>query len=84
MNVPTSAAASAARYSLADLFRFMTVVAVLLGFAPLTGVPAAVLLAAMALALVSRQGLCVVFLYLASATGRMAFESCRGPLWSLQ
>ena len=75
MNTPATTAAPAARYSLADLFRFVTVVSVLLGCMPLTGVAASVLLALMALALVTRQGVCAVFLFLAALMGANAMNA---------
>lgn len=79
MSNSNPAAVSANRYSLADLFRFVTVVSVLLGCTPLTGVAASVLLAAMALALATRQGVCAVFLYLAAMVGANAMELRDAP-----
>ena len=74
-----SVSAAAVRFSLADLFRFVTVVAVLLGCVPFTGVPASLLLVAMALALATRQGLCAVFLYLAALIGANATHAEAAP-----
>ena len=75
----SSPATAPVRFSLADLFRFVTVVAVLLGCTPLTGVAASVLLAAMALALATRQGVCAVFLFLAALVGANAVNSQEVP-----
>lgn len=74
---PTAAPTS--RYSLADLFRFVSVVSVLLGCMPLTGVAASVLLAEMALALATRQGVCAVFLFLAALVGANAMNAREIP-----
>jgi hypothetical protein len=79
-NPGLSSARPQVRFSLADLFRFVTVVAVLLGCAPLTGLPAAALLAVMALALAARQGMCAVFLYLAALVGANAMNPQEAPI----
>lgn len=79
-NSAAIAADSQVRFSLADLFRFVTVVAVLLGCTPFTGVPAGVLLATMALALATRQGLCAVFLCLAALIGANATHAEAAPV----
>lgn len=71
--------AESPRFSLADLFRFVTVVAVLLGCIPLIGAAASLLLAATALALVARQGLLAVFLFLAALMGANAMRPGQLP-----
>jgi hypothetical protein len=71
------APASRYRFSIADLLKYVSVCAVLMAVAPLTGVAAAVLLAAFALALVAGQGLLAVLLFLAALFASQALATDR-------
>ncbi|WP_254508680.1 hypothetical protein [Anatilimnocola floriformis] len=80
MNAPAATiAAPQIRYTVSDLLKYTTVCGVLLAAHPLTGVGAAVLLIAMALALGARVGLLAAallmaaFLAAASADGSREF-----------
>jgi hypothetical protein len=75
----TDMAAPAAQFSLAELFRLVTIVSVLFGCMPLTGVLSGALLVLMVLALRVRQGLIVIGLFLTALLAVNEIEPFRWP-----